>query len=97
MRKKVSVRGRITWNVKGMRKFVLVLYKKLADSVSSLEALVTKVKVYALKMRKKVSVRGRTTWNVNVNVKDMRKFVSALYKKSADSVSPLEEFGACGM
>ena len=44
-------------------------------------------------MRKKVSVRGRITWNV----KGMRKFVLVLYKKSADSVSPLEEFGACGM
>ena len=65
---------------------VNLIFEVMGKESPSKGALVAKVKVSALKMRKEVAVRARNMWKV----KDMKKFMSCLYKKPVDGVTPQE-------
>ena len=62
---------------------VNLIFEIMRKEGPSIGALVTKVKVSALKMRKEVAVRARSMWNV----KDMKKLMYSLYRKPADTGS----------
>ena len=65
---------------------VNLIFEVMGKESPSKGALVAKVKVSALKMRKVVAVRARKMWKV----RDMKKFMSCLYRKPFDGVSPQE-------
>ena len=56
---------------------VNLIFEVMGKESPSKGALVTKVKVSALKMRKEVAVRARSMWNV----KDMKRLMYFLYRK----------------